>query len=630
MAKLERTYNTISYLKYFPEHWEVVRIKNVFEEIDERSEDGTEELLSVSHYTGVTLKRDSLENEDDFLTNAKTLEGYKKVTKGDLVSNIMLAWNGSMGISPYDGITSPAYCVYRIKNGYNPYYFGYLFGTNLMKTEFRKKSTGIIDSRLRLYSDKFFSIFTVTPPIEEQNKIVAFIEAKTVVINHFISQKQKFITLLKEQRQSIINEAVTKGIDKRVKLKHSGINWLGEIPEHWKVRRLASLGAFSKGGNVSKADLTEDGKYPVILYGDIYTKYEFSVINILNKIDTNVADNASKIYNGDLLFTGSGEDKGDIGKCIVYLGKAEAYAGGDIIIFRQNIFLPEFISYSQSSVNAKYQKYITSKGDIIVHTYSSKLREIKMPFPPTIEEQEKIIHHIKSETRKIDCTISKAEKEIELIKEYKEAMIAEAVMGKINITKAKATQHITTKKEANWEFKEAVLISVLTDKFGSVQYPLGRKRYTKYSYLFHRHTDNKTEGYLKKAAGPYNPKTRYGGPEKIALQNKYVAEVKSGNLSGFVASDKIEEAKNYFGNYWSIESLNWLEQLRYKKNDELELYATVDKAMGELAESNKDINLQSVKQIIDKHPEWKPKLERNIFSDYNIAKAMEFLKQLFQ
>jgi type I restriction enzyme S subunit len=147
-------------------------------------------------------------------TNAKTLEGYKKVTKGDLVSNIMLAWNGSMGISPYDGITSPAYCVYRIKNGYNPNYFGYLFGTNLMKTEFRKKSTGIIDSRLRLYSDKFFSIFTVVPPLKEQNKIVAFIEAKTIVINHFISQKQKFIALLKEQRQSIINEAVTKGLIK--------------------------------------------------------------------------------------------------------------------------------------------------------------------------------------------------------------------------------------------------------------------------------------------------------------------------------------------------------------------------------------------------------------------------------
>jgi hypothetical protein len=245
-----------------------------------------------------------------------------------------------------------------------------------------------------------------------------------------------------------------------------------------------------------------------------------------------------------------------------------------------------------------------------------------------LSEQTKIAKHIKSNT-KIDRTIAQAEKEIELIKEYKEAMIAEAVMGKVNIKEAKAAQSITAKKEANWEFKEAVLISVLTDKFGSEQYPLGRKRYTKYSYLFHRHTDNKTEGYLKKAAGPYNPKTKYGGPEKIALQNKYVSEVQNGNLSGFVASDKIEDARNYFGNYWNTESLNWLEQLRYKKNDELELYATVDKAMVELAESNKDINLQLVKQIIDEHPEWKPKLERDIFSDDNIAKAMEFLNNFF-
>ena len=157
------------WIKPLPSNWGVLRIKNIFTEVDERSETGKEELLSVSHYTGITKKRDALDNEDEMVSNAKTLVGYKKVTQNDLVSNIMLAWNGSLGISKYNGITSPAYCVYRIKENNNPDYYGYLFSTEMMKGEFRKKSYGIIDSRLRLYSDKFFSITAPVPSFERMH-----------------------------------------------------------------------------------------------------------------------------------------------------------------------------------------------------------------------------------------------------------------------------------------------------------------------------------------------------------------------------------------------------------------------------------------------------------------------------
>ncbi|WP_332912633.1 hypothetical protein [Algoriphagus boritolerans] len=101
----------IAWLGDFPSHWHVLRIKNLFQEVDNRSETGSEELLSVSHYTGVTLKRESLESDDEYLTNAESLVGYKMVEPGDLVVNITLAWNGSMGISPHNGITSCLLCV---------------------------------------------------------------------------------------------------------------------------------------------------------------------------------------------------------------------------------------------------------------------------------------------------------------------------------------------------------------------------------------------------------------------------------------------------------------------------------------------------------------------------------------
>lgn len=418
-----------AWLGEFPAHWEVLRIKNLFQEMDSRSETGSEELLSVSHYTGVTLKRESLENEDDHLTNAESLVGYKLVQQGDLVINIMLAWNGSLGVSPYNGITSPAYCVYRIKGDNNPEYFGYLFTTNLFKAEFRRHSTGIIDSRLRLYSDKFFSIFTLVPPKDEQDAIVQYIKAQEEKINLFIQKKQRFIELLKEQRQSKIDEAISKGINPNVKFKNTKYDWLGSIPEHWEIRRLGTIGSFSKGGNISRAELVENG-IPAILYGDIYTKYDIEAKSIINRIEEETAANSIKIEKGYLLFTGSGETKEDIGKCIIFNGDDDVYVGGDVIIFKQNEFDSHFISYSQNSSFAKYQKAVSSKGDIIVHTYSSKLRDVVMPYPPTIEEQKQIVSHIKTETATIDTAIAKAEREIELIREYKEAMIAEAVMGK--------------------------------------------------------------------------------------------------------------------------------------------------------------------------------------------------------
>ncbi len=266
------------------------------------------------------------------------------------------------------------------------------------------------------------------PPLDEQKIIADYLDEQSNKINNFIQTKQRFIELLKEQRQSIITNAVTKGIYENAKMKKTV---LGEIPEHWEVRRLATIGRFSKGGNISRSELiySEEG-IPAILYGDIYTKYDIVAENIINKISKETASKSVELKKGDLLFTGSGETKEDIGKCVVFNSNEPAYAGGDVIIFKQNIFDSYFISYSQNSSVAKHQKAISSKGEIIVHTYGSKLRDVIMPYPPTIEEQKQIVEHIKTETKTLDIAINKAEREIELMKEYREALIAEAVTGK--------------------------------------------------------------------------------------------------------------------------------------------------------------------------------------------------------
>lgn len=392
----------------FPAHWEVVRIKNLFQEIDHRSETGSEELLSVSHYTGVTLKRESLENEDDHLTNAESLVGYKIVQKGDLVINIMLAWNGSLGISPYNGITSPAYCIYRIKGNNNPEYFGYLFSTNLFKAEFRKHSTGIIDSRLRLYSDKFFSIFTVVPPKEEQDEIVQYIQAKEEKINLFIEKKERFIELLKEQRQSLIDEVITRGLNPKVKLKDSEIEWLGSVPGNWKTYRLRFLCKITTGGKNTE-DRDDNGEYPFYVRSQTVEK-----INSFS-------------YDGvGILTAGDGVGVGRVFHLVD--GKFDFHQRVYLFYEISELVVPEFLfSYLQNNLIKELMRY--NAKSTVDSVRLPVLKDFQVLIPP-IEEQKQIVLHVKTETATIDAAIAKAEREIELIREYKEAMISEAVMGK--------------------------------------------------------------------------------------------------------------------------------------------------------------------------------------------------------
>jgi type I restriction enzyme S subunit len=404
-----------AWLGEFPAHWEVLRIKNLFQEMDSRSETGSEELLSVSHYTGVTLKRESLENEDDHLTNAESLVGYKLVQQGDLVINIMLAWNGSLGISPYNGITSPAYCVYRVKGDNNPEYFGYLFTTNLFKAEFRRHSTGIIDSRLRLYSDKFFSIFTVVPPKHEQDEIVQYIKAQEEKINLFIQKKQRFIELLKEQRQGIINEAITKG------------------GKNWKTYRLKTIVGSSTNGVWGDEPKDNDEDIYCIRVADIDSLTYGISENKLTIRNIETSDQEGRLLNtGDLIIEKSGGgDVSPVGRVVIYNLPHKAVTSN--FMARLNISMEinnEFLYYIFSFLysgrrNVPSIKATTGIQNIDLYSYLQN----KVLVPP-IEEQQQIVSHIKTETATIDTAIAKAEREIELIREYKEAMIAEAVMGK--------------------------------------------------------------------------------------------------------------------------------------------------------------------------------------------------------
>jgi hypothetical protein len=185
--------------------------------------------------------------------------------------------------------------------------------------------------------------------------------------------------------------------------------------------------------------------------------------------------------------------------------------------------------------------------------------------------------------------------------------------------------------KANVEFVEAVLIAQLTRSLSQPDFPLGRLRYNKLAYLSHRRAEeNVTEYFLKKAAGPYSPWARYQGPEKIALQNGYVKRVKVGVLEGLVVGDHIENIDRYLSHYPVCGVVDWVvDKFRFRKKEELELLATVDFAALDLKRVRTFVGVEAIKDIIATNKEWAPKLNRAVFSDTNISRALTELRGLF-
>ena len=225
-----------NWLGSIPAHWSLLRAKCLFREVDERSKTGKEELLSVSHLTGVTPRR--LKTVTMFMAESNV--GHKVCRPGDLVINTLWAWMGALGVTRHTGLVSPAYGVYRPIDvgGILPAYADHLLRTPLYAAEYQRRSTGVNSSRLRLYPEQFLRVPVLVPPLDEQALMVRFLDSAKGRVERAIRAKRKVITLLTEQRCAIVQRAVTCGIDPTIGLRHSGIPWLGEIPNHWKTLRL--------------------------------------------------------------------------------------------------------------------------------------------------------------------------------------------------------------------------------------------------------------------------------------------------------------------------------------------------------------------------------------------------------
>lgn len=396
----------VKWLGQIPSHWETGKMREFFSERKQLSQDGSEMLLSVSEYSGITP---STNDAGENVSRSASLVGYKKCKASDLIINIMLAWKRGLGISEYDGIVSPAYCVFGTQN-INPRYANYLLRTDLYTAEFKRNSTGIIESRLRMYPDNFKNIVCIKPPRNEQEAIVTYLDKITWDIDRAIEAQQKMIDALNERKQIIITRAVTRGLNPDAPLRDSGIDWLGKIPQHWEIIPMRYL-CKMKTGDKDTIMRDDNGKYP------FYVRSPH-----IEHINTYSYDGEAVLMAGD----GVGA-----GKVFHYVnGKFDYHQR--VYNFHQFKRITGMFLYFYLKCNFRYK---IEEGGAKSTVDSVRLPWLKA-FPICVmpkDEQQSIVEHIHKSTGPIDCALSNCERMISLLLERKQIIINEVVTGKTKV-----------------------------------------------------------------------------------------------------------------------------------------------------------------------------------------------------
>jgi len=411
----------LPWLTKLPAHWHEKRAKYLFREVDERSSTGDEELLSVSHLTGVTPRSEKAVT----MFMAESYTGHKLCRPGDLVINTMWAWMAALGVAKQGGLVSPSYAVYRPidRDVLSPEFADLVLRTNVYVSEYVCRSTGIRSSRLRLYPEKFLDIPIACPLRDEQDQIAAYLRRKDQQILRLIRAKRRLIELLNEQKQVIIHRTVTRGLDPNVRLKPSGIDWLGDIPDHWELKKLKHVTRFLNGLAFKPEEWVDSG-VPIIRIQNLNGGSDF---NYTNRLDL---PHELLIQSNDLLFAWSGNRGTSFGS-FLWNGNTPGYLNQHIFKLIDYQVGKLFFYYLLRAVTTHVEEQ--THGIIgLVHITKPQLGSIVVPIPPD-NEQAEISTSISQSCASIDRAVTQARREIALIREYRTRLVADVVTGRLDV-----------------------------------------------------------------------------------------------------------------------------------------------------------------------------------------------------
>lgn len=427
----------VEWIGEIPSDWEIKTIKQLTIERNEKNRElAVSTILSLSAKDGVTL----YDGENHSGNKPREdLSDYKIVEPRDIVVNSMNILSGSVGLSDYQGVVSPVYYIYYPRYNDRIEFLYFLFQSKQFQLNLRGLGNGILIKetedgklntiRMRIPSKKMGQQCFPIPSVGIQDKIIAELGKKLDAIQNLIFIQEQQIEKLKAYKQSLITEVVTKGIERSVPMKDSGVEWIGEIPEGWEVKRTKFVAdSLSKGNGITKEEVVEDGDIQCVRYGEIYSKYDGAFTESFSRTCCEKLSSPQFIFKGNILFAGTGELVEEIGKNIVYMGDEPCLAGGDIVIMSHSEN-PVFLNYALNSISSQMQK---SKGKAklkVVHISASNIGDVLLAIPP-IKEQENIARFLDGKCLSIKSLIAIKQSKIEKLKAYKQSLIYEYVTGK--------------------------------------------------------------------------------------------------------------------------------------------------------------------------------------------------------
>lgn len=434
----------LPWLADIPFHWEVRRNGRLF---GMRRQTGFPDLpvLEVSLRSGVRVR--------DFETGSRKQEiadrsKYQRAARGDIAYNMMRMWQGAVGVAPTDGLVSPAYVVARPFPDTNAAYYAYLFRTASYMREVDVFSRGIVPDRNRLYWEAFKQIPSAYPPLDEQRLIVRFLNWHGGQTAKLIQAKKRIIALLGEEKQAVIHRAITRGLDPEVKLKPSGVAWLGDVPRGWQITSLSAV-----------SDLIQTGPFGSQLPASSYVRSGVPVINPSHLIDgcivpdTDVAipaELASRLARhrfevGDIALA----RRGELGRCAV-VNRSEAgwLCGTGTIKLRLKTgsVRPEYCSLIFGDPQLRSELKLASIGATMDNLNESMIGRLRIAVPP-LTEQGRLLEFADQVKRSTNVSVDKLQSEIALVQEFRTRLIMDVVTGKIDVREMAVTLREASESE---------------------------------------------------------------------------------------------------------------------------------------------------------------------------------------
>jgi type I restriction enzyme S subunit len=409
----------VEWIGEIPAHWKTKRFRYVFQECNDKI-DGEifGEMLSVSGYRGIEIKN---YDDDNRRRIEDELQGYRIVRKGQLVINTMWMNYAGLGVSEFDGHVSPAYRAFKIMSYINKRYAHHLLRSERYVKGYTSYLTGIRPNSLQMSREDLMNLPVLLPSPEEQSAIAAFLDQETGKIDALVAEQERLIALLKEKRQAVISQAVTKGLNPNAPMKDSGIEWLGQVPAHWETRKVSHLFCAGKGKNgqmlTKEFCAVNEGPYPVYsgqtedegVMGTWYEfEFDFGEIGVL--FCTTVGARAMHLKQ--------------------LYGRFSLSQNCMIVWPTDSRCITRFFFYH-------FQPLFQWERSLIPdHMQPSFRMEDLYSFligVPPITEQNAIVEFLDSETQKIDTLITEATQAITLLRERRAALISAAVTGKIDV-----------------------------------------------------------------------------------------------------------------------------------------------------------------------------------------------------